>query len=310
VIVSDLSPKGLNERLVGTGLGLHVGPFVVRVRTSIPSIERGIATLYSAFPVASESEFVDFWLEFSPVRGLRQLVRPQVQFSFDGLRPFVPLPLNHAFPMFEWAMNWCIAKHVHQYLIIHAAVIERDGMAVIMPGAPGAGKSTLCAVLVNRGWRLLTDELAMIVERDGTLMPIPRPVSLKNESIEIVRNYAPGAVFGELFLDTKKGTVAHMKPADDSVRRAKERPHPAWLIMPRYIPGSPATLRPASKAQFCLQMANNSFNYNILDEQGFNMLADLVERCDCYDFYYSDLNQAIQVFDNLRRPDNNASHPE
>lgn len=301
MIVSDLSPAALRERLAGPGLPLHVGPFVVMVRSSIASIVRGIATLYGAFPVATAAAFVDFRLDFFPVGGVRRLLRPQVQFSFDGLRPFVPLPLNHAFPMFEWALNWCIAKHAHQYLIIHAAVMERNGLAVIMPGAPGAGKSTLCAVLVNRGWRLLTDELALI-GGDGTLLPVPRPVSLKNESIEIVRRYAPQAVFGEIFLDTKKGTVAHLRPSDESVRRAAEPARPAWLIMPRYIPGSPALLRPASKAQFCLQMANNSFNYNILDEQGFTMLADLVQRCGCHEFYYSDLDQAVALFEKLEPP--------
>jgi predicted ATPase len=30
---------------------------------------------------------------------------------------------------------------------------------VILPAPPGSGKSTLCAALVTRGWRLLSDEL-------------------------------------------------------------------------------------------------------------------------------------------------------
>lgn len=302
MIVSSLSSAQLQQRLTGSGLSLYAGPFVISLRSSIVSIARGIEHLYGDFPVAVEGEFVDFRLAFSSSRGLRRWIKPQVQFSFDGLQPFVPLPLNHAFPMFEWALNWCVAKHAHQYLIIHAAVLERHGCALIMPGPPGAGKSTLCAVLANRGWRLLTDELALVSLEDGMVVPLPRPVSLKNESIDIVRQYAPDAVFGERFLDTKKGTVAHMRPARESVQRAGERARPGWIVMPRYLPGSATSLRTASKGEFGLHLANNSFNYSILHLEGFEALSNLIEASDCYNFCYSDLDSAIATFDQLEPP--------
>ena len=69
---------------------------------------------------------------------------------------------------------------------MHAAVFERDSSAVVLPGPSGVGKSTLCAALVARGWRLLSDEVAMIRPQDGLLQPYPRPISLKNESIEMI----------------------------------------------------------------------------------------------------------------------------
>jgi HprK-related kinase A len=82
--------------------------------------------------------------------------------------------------MLEWGMNWCIASHMHYYLMLHAAVLERDGHALIMPGDPGAGKSTLTAALMLDGWRLLSDEIALIDRNDGLLYGLARPVSLKN----------------------------------------------------------------------------------------------------------------------------------
>jgi hypothetical protein len=119
---------------------------------------------------------------------------------------------------------------------------------------------------------------------------------LKNESITIIRDYAPDAVFGELFLDTKKGTVAHMKPPLESVMAASEPVAPGWIVMPRYTPRSHTTMMPAAKAVFCLHLANNSFNYNVLHEQGFRAVTGLVERCGCYDFRYSDLDSAMAAF--------------
>ena len=82
---------------------------------------------------------------------------------------------------------------------------------IIMPGVPGAGKSTLCAALGLTGWRILSDEHALIQPGTAQVVPLCRPVSLKNESIEVIRSFDPGAIFGPVSKDTHKGTVAHMK---------------------------------------------------------------------------------------------------
>lgn len=91
------------------------------------------------------------------------------------------MPVGHAFPQLEWAMNWCISTQANFYLLLHSAVIERNGFAAIMPAPPGSGKSTLCAALINRGWRLLSDELALISLHDQNIYPLARPVGLKND---------------------------------------------------------------------------------------------------------------------------------
>ena len=58
-------------------------------------------------------------------------------------------------------------------------------------------------------------------------------------------------------------------------------------------------LTPRSKAGSLLELGRNAFNYVVLGEQGFDALADMVERCDCYDFRYSRLDDAVATFDNL-----------
>ena len=57
--------------------------------------------------------------------------------------------------------------HAHQYLIIHAAVVEKNGLAAILPAPPGSGKGTLTAGSVLSGWRLLSDELTLIDRLSG-----------------------------------------------------------------------------------------------------------------------------------------------
>lgn len=220
-------------------------------------------------------------------------------FQFDGTPPFHPLPGGQAFPILEWGLNWCLSAHCHQYLILHAAVIERSGRAVLLPAPPGSGKSTLCAGLVNRGWRLLSDELALLDPRSGEVVPLARPVSLKNASIDVIRRFAPGAVLGPTVHDTLKGSVAHMKPPRDAVQRALETARPRWVVLPRYAPGTRAELRPLSPGRAFIHLADSSFNYHLYGRAGFELLGDLVATSDCYEFAYAELEDAVRVFDGL-----------
>lgn len=274
-------------------------PFVVRVRSDIPRLADEIFRLYKDFPLVDANEFADFHVEVSFEAGLRRWVSPLARFYFDGRPSFVPLPAHQALPMLEWGINWCVAAHAHQFLIIHAAVIERQGRAVILPAPPGAGKSTLCAALVNRGWRLLSDELALYDMNARRLYGMARPVNLKNQSISIVKAHTPDVVMSAAVSDTSKGTVALMKPPVDSVKRVREHATPARIVLPRYEAGALPTLKPHGKSETFMLIADQSFNYHIHGREGFDAVGDLVEQCDCFEFTYSRLSDAEAVFDNL-----------
>lgn len=299
MLLSELAPTELAQRLRGEGLVLRTGPFVFRIFSLVPSVADGLGLLYAANPLAGDDEFVDFDVRLEWVRGLRRWVKPQVRFVFDGESPFEPLPADHAYPLLEWAMNWCISAHAHQGLLLHAAVVERQGLAAILPAPPGSGKSTLCAGLISRDWRLLSDEMALISLADGGVTALARPVSLKNESLEVIRRFAPQAVFNRVSHGTSKGSVTHMRAPAEHVRRVDQRAKPRWVVFPRYVAGAAPTMRPRPKADSMLELGRNAFNYMVLGQQGFEALGDMVSACDCYDFHYSDLDEAIVAFDNL-----------
>lgn len=280
------------------GIRLRTGPFTVRIRSAIPSVVEGVAQLYADFPIAPDDAFIDFHIELAVPQWLRHWFHPQVQFWHDDYAPFLPLPLDQAYPMLEWGMNWCVTAHAHQYLLVHAAVVEQQGRAVILPAPPGSGKSTLCAALVNRGWRLLSDELTMI-RSDGKIVPLARPVSLKNASIDIIRQFEPSALINRASHDTAKGTVAHMKPPTDAVLRAQETADPGWIIFPKYTAGAITELHARPRAETFMQLANNAFNYTLHGARGFSLLENVVSASTCYDFTYSNLDEAMQTFNHL-----------
>ncbi len=300
--VSAYNREELRQRLRGAGLRLRTGPFVTCVQTPLASVAEGIGLMYADYPLADDAGFADFHVRLALPASARRWLWPQALFLFDGMPSFKPLPADQAFPMFEWGMNWCVSGHAHGHLIIHAAVLEKQGHAVVMPAPPGSGKSTLCAALSQRGWRLLSDELALVNLADGSIAPLPRPVSLKNASISIMRNFAPDAVFTRAVSDTMKGTVAHMRAPADSVARADECALPGWIIFPRYQADADTTLAPLSRARAFLRVADNAFNYSLLGARGFAGLAQLVDASSCHEFTYSKLDEAIACFDRLQPP--------
>ncbi len=281
------------------GISFRVGPFSVNLRSSEYKLASGISKLYADYPLIKKPAFVDFRIQLKRTGLIRRYFRPQVEFFQDDLRPFKPLPSAEAFPFFEWGLNWCIATHAHHFLMLHAAVLEKEGRALVLPAAPGSGKSTLCAALTFSGWRLLSDEFALIDWNASKITPLPRPISLKNDSINIIQERFPYCEQGSLVEGTSKGTIAHLKPPLSAMLESENRPTPCWIVFPQYQTDSDTILKPLDKASAFIKTIDNSFNYNQLGKQGFTSVRALIERCASFDFRYSDLDEALEVFDGL-----------
>ena len=278
----------------------RIGPFTVRIDSEIDAVQQGLSQLYRDYTRLTPDVFCDFYVRVFAPSGVRRFFRKQVLFAFDQFVPFKPLPYAQAFPFFEWGLNWCISGYSHQFLIIHAAVIEKQGKALILPGTPGSGKSTLCAALINKGWRLLSDELALVDRQSGLITPVPRPVSLKNQSIDLIADTFPNNEFSPVVHDTLKGSVALMRPPTESILRAAEVALPCLVVFPKYQCQSVMKLTTLPKAEAFMKLADLSFNYDVLGGEGFNTLVNLVERCRTYDFVYDgDFDEACDCFEQL-----------
>jgi HprK-related kinase A len=295
----ELKDAELADRLRGAGVDLEVGPFAARIGTSFPELAESIRLLYADYRLDTSGRIVDFEVRVDPASPLRRWIRPQGLAYLDGEPAFDPFPRRLALPMLEWALNWCTFSRPNRFLILHAAVVEHGGQALLIPGPPGAGKSTLCAGLVLRGWRLLSDEVALIPPGEAEVIPVPRPIGLKEESIRIVREFAPGAVLGPSFAGTRKGTVAHLRPPTDSVARGEEPATARWIVFPQFDAVEPPELVSVPKARALLELGLESFNYSLLGAAGFEALAALIERCDCYRLVYGDLAQGVAVLNDL-----------
>lgn len=290
---------------------LDAGPFRVGVRSNFPAFVDLLSYFYRDVIVGSDPQVVDYGVVVRRPCGLRRWIRPQAIFEIDHVRPFEPHPAENAFPMYEWGLNWCIGTSAHRYLMLHAGTVAFDERAMILPGTPGSGKSTLSAALHLRGARLLSDEFGLVRPETGELLAMPRGIPLKNASIEAILAFDPAALLGPTYPNTRKGRVRHLRPDDDSQIRQHEPAVPRWLVFPTYQEGAPECLQPLGKTEAFRQLASNCFNYRLLGETSFRAVAQIIRQVDCYTFTFSNLERAVAQLSELAQdPGAEESDPE
>lgn len=277
------------------------GRFRVSLQTNIPKLSSWVTELYK--PTPNEAwDFCDFHIQVSRYRGLDTLFRKQAKFTFAERTFFNPLEFEHAFPLMEWGLNWCVTNNINTHIVIHAAVLERDGLALVMPGSPGSGKSTLCAALSFRNpWRLLSDELTLYDADSNLISPNPRPIALKDKSIDVIGRYHPHLTFTEQIDDTHKGSIAYLLPTDKSLSGRHDQAKPSVLLFPRYDADyEGCSLSSLNKAEAMMRLAEQTFNYSILGQTAFRGLNQFVRNSQCFELTYNgNLDQACQAIEEL-----------
>jgi len=281
------------------GIVIELSPFTVRLQSELSPLTPLLHQLYAHYSLAEDDSFADIQVRIVRKRSIRNWLQPEAQiWVYDNVHSPV-FPQETTLPFLEWGINWCVATRAHHYLLLHTAVVEKNGQTILLPASPGSGKSTLCTALIHRGWRLLSDEFGLVRPADLAIVPFPRLIPLKNESIAVIRAFAPDAVLGPEFPKTRKGTISHLRPPAESIARAGETGRAAWIVCPQFQTGAKTQLLPLSRTETFIKLSRNSFNYARIGLHGFETVERLVESCSGFSLRYSDLEEAIAQLDGL-----------
>ncbi len=280
------------------GVRLLVAGLCVNIRSDVSAVIEQFLQMYVGHKLEAGAGSDDFRIDISYTDPLQRLLRRRTRLLIEDDAPFHPLPHRLAYILIEAGLNWCISATASN-VVLHAGVVERGGVAVVLPAPSGSGKSTLCAALVTRGWRLLSDELAVLRPADGRLQPVARPISLKNESIALIRRWAPSAHFSPVFTGTIRGDIAFLRPPAESVARAAETVAPALIVSPAYQAAAPVTLQPLGKSETFRLLARSCMDYHTTQRCGFDTLARMVDSCAAYRLSYGTLAEGVEAMETL-----------
>jgi hypothetical protein len=106
-----------------------------------------------------------------------------------------------------------IMAQLHDFYLIHAGVVKKENILIMLAGPPGIGKSTLTQKLVENGFSFFSDDCAPLHKNSGLIHPFPRSMwivgdSEKNISISVRSKKAiPACQFYSHNIPEKPGMV-------------------------------------------------------------------------------------------------------
>ena len=273
---------------------IDLKPFSFSVSSNIQAIHDGIDAIYPKI-VQTNARVSSYNVTIKQSSLLRRYYKPQSRFLCDQREPFLPMTIDKAFAMLEWGMNWVVSAHELQHVIIHSAVLAKGDKAILFPAPPGSGKSTLTSWLAFNGWRLLSDEMAIIVPQTNQVYPFVRPICLKNSSIDLAKQWYPNGAFSQVAKDTHKGDVIHLSPPIESWQQRAMPANIVAIVYPNYSKDVVCDICPLSSNESFSMLAKNAFNYGALGDKGFRTLAGLADKALNFEVFHSDLSE-LQAF--------------
>lgn len=272
---------------------VRIGPVGFRVGSDWRAPIAALEDAYRDYP-APQDGVPDFNVRLFAARPWRRFIRPSVMIGGDYTIPgAAPLPLSLGLLAAEMGMNLQMALAQRRYLLLHASAVERDGRALLMTGLSGAGKSTLAALLMARGWRLMGDEFALVDPETGLIHAFPRLISLKNESIAVLRAALPEGRFGPSQPATPKGDIRHLIPDARAIAAMDTPARPALLLFPSF--GHSTEVREVEPSERFVRLTQASTNYVAMGELGFGALTRLVSGVPALAIDYPDTEAAIAL---------------
>ncbi|MBT5074420.1 MAG: HprK-related kinase A [Kordiimonadaceae bacterium] len=296
-----LNDSELDKRLSGDGIAMEVGPFSVNVLIKFKNVREDFLKIYRDFPFYDEPIVLDHSISVFGRNLFRQYLRPQAFVETEMNNDTIPLPAKIGMVSLEMGFNWQVAMGCKQYLMFHAGVVARDGIGLIMPAMSGSGKSTLAAGLSFRGWQLHSDEFGLLDLDAGELIPYPRAVSLKNQSIPVMKEWVSREhdnyedYFTPAYPGTPKGTICYLRPPDQSIEEMHKRTKPNFVILPIFDPNSEPKIRPITKTMAFFRLVASSANYGDIGERAFSSIAKIIEESFVCEIIYPSLDTAVEL---------------
>lgn len=193
--------------------------------------------------------------------------------------------------MAEWLVGrtgFHLADKSQGGVLFHAAAVYKDGRALILPGRTGAGKTTLTCWLLSHGYGYMSDEFAFLPSGELCLTAFPRPLNIKNTSLEYL-----GAPFRKMDREMVLEAVTSRLVAPESLTSQKilSQARLKLILFPTFQSGADYRLERMDPAGAGLALMQTILNLRNLARHGLPETAHLVREVPIYRLTYGTFDQ-------------------
>jgi energy-coupling factor transporter ATP-binding protein EcfA2 len=182
-----------------------------------------------------------------------------------------------------WDLNQRVVRASSEHVLFHAAGVEANGRAVLLPGRSGSGKTTLAGALVHSGLAYLSDEVIALHKSRFEVLPYPRALVLKGDGFNPLFDLLPSPCPARFVAPRaiRPGAIGRPCP-------------PRFVVFPRYSPGTPTSMKRVRPDSAFIQLVANTVNMSREGAEGVGAVAQVASRCACFELVTSDLDVACK----------------
>jgi hypothetical protein len=197
-----------------------------------------------------------------------------------------------------WHVNHeVIARSTAPYVLLHAAAATIDGRAVLLPGAPEAGKTTLVTGLVREGAGYLTDEAVALDPDTLEVVPYAKPVSLDRGAWELFPDLAPR---GDLAVHCREQWRIPPEAIRSDAVVGPSRP--GLIVFPSYVAGSETAVERLRRPQALLELLRSTFGFHDHPRRNLRLLTRMLADVPAFTVRSGELAGACQAVKELAAP--------
>ena len=208
--------------------------------------------------------------------------------------------LSRLGPLVKGAL-WSAAINAHNFLLyIHGGAVGTDKACVLLPAAPGSGKSSLTAALVHKGFRYFSDEVALIEPETFMVNPMPLALCAKDTGWDLIARYYPEILTVPTHGRSDGKIVRYVSPPPDRVQKAQASV--THLVFPRYDGQSKTELQPIARSEALGRLMSECMALRQrLDRNNVNDLISWITGIQCYALPFSCLDEAAELITQMAR---------
>jgi hypothetical protein len=224
----------------------------------------------------------------SSIAGRIDIWRTDMGFKLQSVEP-LELTGDSCEPLMPYLKEEILLQFMRtrpDLLWIHAGAVERNGRALLIAAASGQGKSTLTTLLLDYGWRLMSDDVAPVrMDTDEVLpfyqaplrrldpgmdVPVEEVSALQREAIEV------------------PGKALRHEPA-----------HVGAIVFPVFARGKSVELTTLKRGDGALELLRNARNF--VDHKGAAVAraATFARSVPMFQLYYGSAREAVMSLENI-----------